>query len=122
MRAKEFINEGGKRGTMRADALAAIPNMHFHPQADFYRMYRMGVASASMNDDPHPDHSPYGPTMNFPVTLGYTNVDKQMTKKASKYVGIKHSKITPDGSKETEDVHNVSPVSDWNKKSKKRTK
>jgi hypothetical protein len=118
MRAKEFINEAGnaRRSKIRGDALNAIPSMHYHPQTDFYHMYRMGVAVASMPKGPHADHSPFGPTENYPVSLGYTDEEKEMTKLASKYVGITHSEITSPDSKEESDVNNTSPVSKWNKK------
>ena len=92
MRAKEFINEAGnaRRSKIRGDAMNAIPSMHYHPQTDFYHMYRMGVAVASMPKGPHADHSPFGPTENYPVSLGYTDEEKEMT---SSWEQVKESLI-----------------------------
>ena len=102
------------KGKIRADSLQAVSNFNTFPTADYYSLYRMGVAMASMPDEMKID--PQGPAGNRPLTLGYTAEEQRMIELVGKLMGHKSVSLTGPGSEELKDTNKTSPVSDWNKK------
>jgi len=112
MRAKEFIVReardfaGGKE--MSHDQLGALPGVHAWPELDNssgYLAYRFGVAT--------------GLKM---VTIGYTPAEQEILNATQGLVGTPKVRITSDRSTENADVNKVSPVSNWNKQTLKKSK
>jgi|AntAceMinimDraft_12_1070368.scaffolds.fasta_scaffold60681_3 hypothetical protein len=102
------------RSKIRADSLQAVSNLNTFPTADYYSLYRMGVAMASMPEEMKGDA--IGPASNKPLTLAYTAEEQRMIDLVGKLMGHKSISLTGPGSKELEDTNTTSPVSDWNKK------
>ena len=118
---KEWVEEltgeplvEASKSKIRADSLQAVSNFNTFPTADYYSLYRMGVAMASMPDEMKGDA--IGPAGNRPLTLGYTSEEQRMIELVGKLMGHKSVSITGPGSKELDDTNAQSPVSDWNKK------
>ncbi len=99
---------------IRADSIRATPNLHSFPHMDYYTLYRMGVAMASMPDEMKTEE--FGPAGARPLTIGYTDEEHRMIELAHKLMGQKKVELTNPGSRELEDVQSTSPVSNWNKK------
>ena len=109
----ETLAESAK-GKIRADSLQSVSNFNTFPTADYYTLYRMGVAMASMPDEMKGDA--VGPAANRPLTLAYTAEEQRMIELVGKLMGHKSVTLTGPGSKELVDTNATSPVSNWNKK------
>jgi hypothetical protein len=126
MRVNELITEDdsggagsgntGKKGKLHKNHHNSIPGATRYPDtaAHYYDMYRYGLHLASSPD--HDNVEPAGPTANEMVTIAYSDVEKDMHNAAAKKMGFKGKAISSHGSRESKDVHSVSPVSNWNKK------
>jgi hypothetical protein len=126
MRAKEFIVReardfaGGKE--MSHDQLGALPGVHAWPELDNssgYLAYRFGVAMAGLPDQKMDVAGPTGLKM---VTIGYTPAEQEILNATQGLVGTPKVRITSDRSTENADVNKVSPVSNWNKQTSKKSK
>jgi hypothetical protein len=118
MRAKEFVIKEGKI-PLAADAVDAVPNAQRWDALDSsspYHSYRFGVALAGMPDYPTDLEGPIGQKL---ITVGYTDADDEIIKATGKHLGFQGVVVTPKSSKELDDTNKTSPVSNWNKKSKK---
>lgn len=102
------------KSKIRGDAVQAVSNLGTFPASDYYTLYRIGVAMASMPEEMK--GSAVGPAGARPLTLGYTEEEQRMIELAGKLLGKQHLNLTGPGSKELDDTNTTSPVSDWNKK------
>lgn len=108
MRAKEFVQEAKK--PIRQSAKSALPSGRIHPELDNsnpYHSYRYGVALAGSPDDAMYKDGPYGSKM---MTVGYTEADREIIKKADKIIGVKSNPISSNDSSEIEAINTTSPV------------
>ena len=119
MRAKDFIISE-TREKIAKDAKAAIPLSQRWDNLDNsspYHAYRFGIALAGMPDYPTDLEGPMGQKL---MTISYTEADDQIIKATGKHLGFQGIIQTPHGSNEVSDTNTVSPVSNWNKKTKKK--
>lgn len=102
------------KSKIRGDAVQSVSNLGTFPASDYYTLYRIGVAMASMPDEMKGDA--IGPAGARPLTLGYTAEEQRMIELAGKLLGKQHLNLTGPGSEELNDTNTTSPVSNWNKK------
>jgi hypothetical protein len=107
--SNETLAEASK-SKIRADSLQSVSNFNTFPTADYYSLYRMGVAMASMPDEMK--GNAVGPAANKPLTLGYTAEEQRMIELVGKLMGHKSVSLTGPGSKELDDTSATSPVPD----------
>jgi hypothetical protein len=98
------------KSKIRSDSVQAVSNFSTFPTADYYSLYRMGVAMAAMPDEIKGD--PVGPAGTHPLTLGYTAEEQRMIELVGKLMGHKSIELSGSGSKELEDTSTHSPVPD----------
>ena len=119
MRAHEFVKEGRNTKPLRKGSKQALPNLEVWPELDNnnhpYLAYRFGVAMAGAPDDDMDRNGPIGSAF---TTIGYTDADREITKKAGKIMNVKSKNLTGDGSAELTSAGTVSPVP--NRKSLKK--
>lgn len=118
---KEWVEElsgeplvEASKAKIRGDAVQSVSNFGTFPAADYYTLYRIGVAMASMPEEMKGDAS--GPAGARPLTIGYTPEEQRMIELAGKLLGKQHLNLTGPGSEELDDANTTSPVSNWNKK------
>lgn len=125
MRAREFIAENGRVGSILPDVASALPATYVLPELrnqDAYMQYRFGVAMASVrgskeraadNTPPFAAASAWGENQ---IIISYDpDVDK-LIDAALKLMGkSKKIMISTNASAETKDVDTISPVPDRNK-------
>lgn len=102
------------KGKIRGDSIQSVSNFGTFPAADYYTLYRIGVAMASMPEELK--GAAAGPTGARPLTLGYTAEEQRMIELAGRLLGKQHLNLTGPGSKELDDTETKSPVNDWMKK------
>lgn len=102
------------KSKIRGDAVQSVSNLGTFPASDYYTLYRIGVAMASMPEELK--GAAVGPTGARPLTLGYTAEEQRMIELAGKLLGKQHLNLTGPGSEELEDTETKSPVADWMKK------
>jgi len=123
MKIKEVLVEDHTLSQNARDALPGATSTGVSPgdsgPTNFYWKYRAGLA-ASFSPDSSDTFTPGGPAHDDMVMVGYSDVDQQIIDKAHKLMGWTKKKMAGRGSKESDDVHKTSPVSNWNanKKSK----
>ena len=107
-----------RESNLRKGMLDAAPGLDAWPALNNnnnpYTAYRFGIAMAGAPESKSDKSGPNGGDF---VTMSYTDGDAQILKAAAKQMGIKSSSIASKKSKETDDVHRVSPVAN-----KKRNK
>lgn len=99
-----------KETKLRKDAKNATPNEKIHPtlnNSNPYHSYRFGVALASAPDH---DFDKDGPIGQHFITVGYSDADDEIIKKAEAAIGAKGNSITTIGSEELGDINTCSPV------------
>lgn len=119
MRAKDFINEQTKLNKNHSDSIphavrTGVPKLDIGP-TNFYWKYRTGLA-ASFSPDSNEEFSPGGPANDDLVMIGYSDADNDIIHSAHQRMGFPTKKLSNGKSKESHDVHKVSPVSNWNNK------
>lgn len=85
--------------------LAAWPSLNNNNNP--YNAYRFGVAMAGAPQQKTDKSGPIGGDF---ITVAYSNGDDEILKSAAKQMGINHKQLASKKSKETDDVHKVSPV------------
>jgi hypothetical protein len=127
MRAKEFTilkeddgdtsssgnggnTSGGTRGKLHQNHFDSIPDLKSYPDlpSHYYDMYRLGVHMAGSPDKQN--MARLGPSGNEFVTSAFTDEDAAITNASRKAMGLKQRSISSKGSRESDDVHRVSPV------------
>ena len=106
MKIQEIVRED----KLRADSYHALPNTRIHPTLDNscpYHSYRFGVALAGSPDNNFDKDGPIGQKM---TTIGYTEADNEIIKKAEKEMGATGKNITSKSSNEYPGTNTVSPV------------
>lgn len=93
-----------------------VPPLPMGP-TNFYHKYRLGVMMAGAPDDEH-DYPTQGQFVDDMVMVGYSKADQEIIGTSIKKFGYDQKSISPKGSQENTDVHTVSPVSNWNTKTK----
>jgi hypothetical protein len=100
-----------REGKLRQGSKDAVPGMNAWPALNNnnnpYTAYRFGIAMAGAPDIKTDKSGPNGGDF---ITLSYTDGDDEILNSAAKQMGIKSSSIAAKKSKETDDVHRVSPV------------
>ena len=119
MRAHEFVKEGKNTKPLRKGTKQALPNLEVWPELDNnnnpYLAYRFGVAMAGAPDDDMDRNGPIGSAF---TTIGYTDADSEITKKAGKIMNVKSKNLTGNGSEELSFINTKSAVPNWNKSKK----
>lgn len=108
MRAKEFIDESTK--PLRKSVKSSLPSGRIHPSLDNsnpYHSYRYGIALATSPDDDMYTDGPYGSKL---MTVGYTEADREIIKRADKIMGVKSSALSSNDSSEIDTINTTSPV------------
>ena len=113
MRAYEFINEGKNTKKLRKSSRQSLPNLETWPHLDNnnhpYLAYRFGVAMAGSPDEDMDRNGPIGSSF---TTIGYTDADREITKKAGKIMKVSSKNLTGDGSEELNFINTKSTVPD----------
>lgn len=125
MRAREFIAENGRTGSILPDVSSALPATYALPELqnqDAYMQYRFGVALAAVrgskeraadNTPPFTSTSAWGENQ---IIISYDPDIDKLIDDALKIMGkSKKIMISTPSSTETKDVDTVSPVPDRNK-------
>lgn len=125
MRAREFIAENGRTGSILPDVAAALPATYALPELlnqDPYMQYRFGVALASVRGSKEREAdkiAPFTSTSAWGENQIVISRDPEIDKiidSALKLMGkSKKIMISTPTSTETKDVDTVSPVPDRNK-------
>jgi len=116
MRAKEFITEDQEWTDSQKEAVpnvssVGVPGLPIGP-TNYYHKYRLGVHMAGSPDDHH-DYPVTGQFADDMVMVGYSQADRDIIANSLTKFGYAPKKLSTKGSRETEDVHKVSPVSNW---------
>lgn len=100
-----------REGKLRTGVLNASPKLDAWPALNNnnnpYHAYRFGIAMAGA---PESKTDRAGPNGGDFITMSYTDGDDKILKAAAKQMGISSKSIASKKSKETNDVHRVSPV------------
>jgi hypothetical protein len=100
-----------REGKLRQGVRDAVPGLNAWPALNNnnnpYNAYRFGIAMAGAPDFKTDKKGPNGGDF---MTMSYTSGDDEILNSAAKQMGVKSSSIAAKKSKETDDVHKVSPV------------
>jgi len=100
-----------REGKLRQGVRDAVPGLNAWPALNNnnnpYNAYRFGIAMAGAPDFKTDKKGPNGGDF---MTMSYTSGDDEILNSAAKQMGVKSSAIAAKKSKETDDVHKVSPV------------
>jgi hypothetical protein len=100
-----------REGKLSKGSTDAVPGMSAWPALNNnnnpYNAYRFGIAMAGAPDIKTDKKGPNGGDF---ITMSYTDGDDEILNSAAKQMGISSSTIASKKSKETDDVHKVSPV------------
>jgi hypothetical protein len=116
IREFEIAVEGMKRslireGKLRKGVRDAVPGLNAWPALNNnnspYDAYRFSLIMAGAPDIKTDKKGPNGGDF---MTMSYTSGDDEILNSAAKQMGVKSSSIASKKSKETDDVHKVSPV------------
>jgi hypothetical protein len=112
MKIKDIIIEA-KRGKIPRSHSSATPGMKAHDGLDNsspYAPWRFASMFIPSSPDFEHDPSKQGPVGQSLTTVAYTDADHAIIDAAEKRFGVQSRRVTPNGSSENKDVHNVSPV------------
>lgn len=111
LRARRFpVMESNGTGKVDFDS-TPLPNARWYPGGDAYFHYRSMVMAASFPDKP--TIPPYGASADEPFSAAYTPEEDDMIYQAAKLCGYTGKRLGTPKSKESDDVHRVSPVHNW---------
>jgi len=131
MRAKEFITEKMKKGSIAHTAYKTINNMRTYPDQNMsvgktglYGHFDYGItlAPAGAGDTPDGEMPDQNWAKGDPMYIPYHPLERDMLDRAAKHVGDRSKKDWGGPSTEPEDTHHHSPVPDWNPHSREKKK
>ncbi len=95
-------------GQIHPNHAAAMTRGSWYPDMSAYGHYRfMMVAASSPNKS---KASPAGPIGEHPFSVAYSKVDQDIINFARKVCGMEELPLGPGDSRESEDVHKISPM------------
>lgn len=127
MRAYEFINEAKKEGKLTKNQKTSMGAVHKSRDVGGYdrtnHAYRMGMAMAMADGKSKKavDMDSASWIEKYNTMHPYTQEEHNMIHSAMKTIPTDHKTVSDDSkSRENDDTHKVSPVSNWNTKSTKK--
>jgi hypothetical protein len=106
MLINEIITEGKDKGLPKVSQAGAVHAKRYDELDTYYSMYRFGIAMAGH----HKDGPAHGPAQDKFTVWAYTDGDEEIIKQAEKNFGSRGTEIAKGPSRETENIHVVSPV------------
>jgi len=110
--SKKDQNKGQRRGRLNKDHADAMPNAAWYPTMTPYSHMRSMVVAASLPNEDNISIS--SPVADSPFSVAYTSADYDIISRAAKLCGFPAIKLSDKHSKESDEVHRVSPVSTTN--------
>ncbi len=101
--------KGQKSGKLNKDHAAAMPNVQWFPTMTPYRHMRTMILAASLPDAPQ--IAVDSPIADQPFSIAYTDADRDIIDRAAKLCGFDSVKLSDKHSRESDEVHKISPVS-----------
>ncbi len=101
-------------GKINPEHASALPRGAWYPEMGAYGQYRFTIQMAGLSGKPGPENQTHvslaGPIGEHPFSSAYSKEDADIITMARKICGMPESTIAPGNSKESDDIHKVSPV------------